>query len=45
MANMEERLQAVVSQAETDGAKWHTIIHGNKARMQTLMLSKITWIC
>lgn len=29
MANMEERLQAVVSQAETDGAKWHTIIHGN----------------
>lgn len=23
MANMEERLQAVVSQAETDGAKWH----------------------
>lgn len=29
MANMEERLQAVVSQAEIDGAKWHTIIHGN----------------
>ena len=29
--NMEERLQAVVSQAETDGALWHTIIHGNNA--------------
>ena len=29
MANLEERLQAVVSQAETDGAKWHTIIHCN----------------
>ena len=29
MANMEERLQAVVSQAETDGYLWHTIIHGN----------------
>lgn len=27
--NMEERLQAVVSQAETDGSLWHTIIHGN----------------
>lgn len=27
--NMEERLQAVVSQAELDGVKWHTIIHGN----------------
>lgn len=27
--NMEERLQAVVSQAETDGVKWHTIIHGD----------------
>ena len=27
--NMEERLQAVVSQAEMDGVKWHTIIHGN----------------
>ena len=27
--NMEERLQAVVSQAETDGGMWHTIIHGN----------------
>lgn len=26
---MEERLQAVVSQAETDGKKWHTIIHGD----------------
>ncbi len=29
MANMEERLQAVVSQAETDGSKWHLIIHGD----------------
>ena len=29
--NMEERLQAVVSQAETDGSLWHTIIHGNNA--------------
>ena len=29
--NMEERLQAVVSQAETDGYLWHTIIHGNNA--------------
>ena len=27
--NMEERLQAVVSQAETDSSKWHTIIHGD----------------
>src|SRR5574344_1749739 len=27
--NMEERLQAVVSQAENDGYLWHTIIHGN----------------
>ena len=27
--NMEERLQAVVSQAETDGYKWHLIIHGD----------------
>lgn len=27
--NMEERLEAVVSQAEMDGVKWHTIIHGN----------------
>ena len=29
--NMEERLQAVVSQAEADGSLWHTIIHGNNA--------------
>ncbi|MDD4519402.1 MAG: hypothetical protein PHI50_00760 [Alphaproteobacteria bacterium] len=29
--NMEERLQAVVSQAETDGTKWHAIIHGDNA--------------
>ena len=28
---MEERLQAVVSQAEADGEKWHIIIHGNNA--------------
>ena len=26
--NMEERLEAVVSQAEIDGEKWHKIIHG-----------------
>lgn len=31
MANMEERLQSVVSQAEVDGDLWHTIIHGNNA--------------
>ncbi|MBR2922336.1 MAG: hypothetical protein IKC10_03340 [Alphaproteobacteria bacterium] len=30
MANMEERLQAVVSKAETDGEKWHTIVHGDE---------------
>ena len=29
MANMEERLQTVVAQAETDGSKWHEIIHGD----------------
>ena len=29
MANMEERLEATVSQAETDAQKWHDIIHGN----------------
>ena len=29
MANMEERLQAIVSQAETDGTKWHDIVHGD----------------
>lgn len=28
--NMEERLQAVVSQAEIDASKWHTIIHGDE---------------
>ncbi len=27
--NMEEKLQAVVAQAESDGALWHTIIHGD----------------
>ena len=26
---MEEKLQAVVSQAENDGSKWHLIVHGN----------------
>ena len=29
MANMEERLEAVVARAEVDGAKWHNIVHGN----------------
>lgn len=28
--NMEERLQAVVSQAETDGKLWHDIVHGDE---------------
>lgn len=31
MANMEERLEATVSQAETDGQKWHNIVHGNES--------------
>ncbi len=30
MANMEERLEAVVASAETDGSKWHTIVHGDE---------------
>ena len=30
MANMEEKLQAVVSQAESDSNKWHSIVHGNE---------------
>lgn len=30
MANMEERLEAVVVQAESDGEKWHTIVHGDE---------------
>ena len=30
MANMEERLGAVVASAETDGSKWHTIVHGDE---------------
>ena len=30
MANMEERLEATVSQAEIDGAKWHNIVHGDE---------------
>lgn len=29
--NMEERLQAVVAQAEVDGIKWHTIVHGDES--------------
>lgn len=29
MANMEERLEATVSLAETDAQKWHDIIHGD----------------
>ena len=30
MANMEEKLQAVISQAEIDGSKWHSIVHGDE---------------
>lgn len=30
MANMEERLDAVVSQTETDSGKWHNIVHGDE---------------
>ena len=30
MANMEERLETVVTQAETDVSKWHTIVHGDE---------------
>ena len=30
MANMEERLETVVTQAETDSSKWHTIVHGDE---------------
>ncbi len=30
MANMEERLEAVVTSAETDGSKWHAIVHGDE---------------
>ena len=33
MANMEERLEAVVTSAETDGSKWHTIVHGDENSM------------
>lgn len=29
MANMEERLQAVITKAETDASIWHNIVHGN----------------
>ena len=32
MANMEERLEAVVAQAEIDGSKWHNIVHGDENR-------------
>ena len=39
--NMEERLQAVVSQAETDGALWHTIIHGTNSTTVTTENGKI----
>ena len=30
MANMEERLEAIVTQAETDSSKWHAIVHGDE---------------
>ena len=30
MANMEERLEALVTSAETDGSKWHAIVHGDE---------------
>lgn len=30
MANMEERLEAVVASAETNGSKWHAIVHGDE---------------
>ena len=30
MANMEERLETVVTQAEADGSKWHAIVHGDE---------------
>lgn len=30
MANMEERLEATVAQAEIDSSKWHVIVHGDE---------------
>ena len=39
--NMEERLQAVVSQAETDGSLWHTIIHGTNSTTVTTENGKV----
>lgn len=36
MANMEEKLQAVVSQAESDSNKWHSIVHGNENKQYQL---------
>lgn len=30
MSNMEERLETVVTQAEADVSKWHTIVHGDE---------------
>ena len=35
MANMEERLEAAVSQVEVDGKKWHNIIHGDENTVVT----------
>ena len=29
MANLEERLQAVITKAETDASIWHNIVHGD----------------
>lgn len=40
--NMEERLQAVVSQAETDGSLWHTIIHGTNSTTVTTENGKVS---
>ena len=39
--NMEERLQAVVSRAETDGTLWHTIIHGTNSTTITTENGKV----
>lgn len=33
MANMEERLEATVAQAEIDSSKWHVIVHGDENSM------------
>lgn len=43
MANMEERLETVVTSAETDGSKWHTIVHGDETarlRLKTAMYQR-----